>query len=225
MQYVSNWVVCAKESCLSNRWQAATCWAPLLQRQYMYWCYSFRFGQPVNNVITDASQQPPMMVLLVVFVLLFYLLLEFGNTWNTRTRMIKSNFIEGDEWRTAEARWRWSVCTTFLTNVWFYSTGKLATHKPGFEIFIWIQRSLWRRAFPTAAEPKKRGGEDLSQALVVKKIRNTLADSKLKTVSFLDLTVEEDSILTPISTNTVQYYGRDGLSDVFDILVENQETD
>lgn len=65
----------------------------------------------------------------------------------------------------------------------------------------------------------------MSQALVVKKIRNTLADSKLKTGSFLDLTVEEDSILTPISTNTVRYYGRDGLSDVFDILADNQETE
>ena len=60
---------------------------------------------------------------------------------------------------------------------------------------------------------------------MVKKIRNIFADSKLKTGSFLDLTVEEDSILTPISTNTVRYYGRDGLSDVFDILADNQETE
>jgi len=56
-----------------------------------------------------------------------------------------------------------------------------------------------------------------------RKIRDTNKDAKVESLKCIDLTVNKFKILTPNDSDSVRYYGREGMQELFDQLVDSRE--
>ena len=56
-----------------------------------------------------------------------------------------------------------------------------------------------------------------------RKIRDTNKDAKVESHKCINLTVNKFKILTPTASDSVRYYGREGMQELFDQLVDSRE--
>ena len=56
-----------------------------------------------------------------------------------------------------------------------------------------------------------------------RKIRDASTDTKVESHKCIDLTVNKFKILTPSASDSVRYYGREGMQELFDQLVDSRE--